>query len=467
MAEDKNKARNEAEKRRHTARKPGFENRPARPKKPAPKQGRGSPLDWLKTATTKDKLLVGGISGLVVLLLVLLLVVALRPPRSEVVAPSYDLAGSETERVLEVDSLPEKLDTAQYVGTVLPVTADAGMEYCEETLFLGDSNTERMMYYSDVTGVRLENCIGVASMGITTFKTNSCVRFEGHSKSYTMAQAVGILQPKRVVITFGTNNAGLNIDTFTSHYKDALDEIKREYPHADIIIGAVFPVDQYRQNTSITMKSIDKMNVALAALAKQEEVKYLNWHEAILDTEIGHSGFEYTLQDGVHLTRKGMDAIFTYFRTHAYITEDTRPSLKPVPKRVGVQPGIVTQDPYKVPGPIDWSKYEDSSSESSGSGSDSDISRSSSSKAPASSSSKAPSSSEVPSSSQPPASSSSSSEAPSSSSAASSSSEEQASSSVAPSSSSEEQAEPGGEAAATGGGPIGLGRWLQRMFGYK
>lgn len=256
-----------------------------------------------------------------------------------------------------------QIDKAAYPDTVLSLSDDAGIEYAEETLFLGDSNTERMLYYSDVTGVTTENGIGVVSMGITTFSTQLCASFKGYGQ-VTMPKAVELLQPRRVVMTFGTNNVGMEIDRFIEYYEAAIDAVLEAYPHTYIIIGSIFPVDQYRQNTAITMKRIDQMNQALAEMAQRKEVKFLNWSEAILDEETGHSLFEATIQDGVHLTRAGMENIFDYFRTHSYIVEDTRPALTDIPERQAVQPGTITQDPNKVAGPIDWSKETSSSSQS-------------------------------------------------------------------------------------------------------
>ena len=47
----------------------------------------------------------------------------------------------------------------------------------------------------------------------------------------------------------------------------------------------------------------------------------------------------------------GMDTMFNYFRTHAYITEDKRPKpLKDVPEREETPTGIITEDPIAVRG---------------------------------------------------------------------------------------------------------------------
>ncbi|MEG2192851.1 MAG: Ig-like domain-containing protein, partial [Oscillospiraceae bacterium] len=55
--------------------------------------------------------------------------------------------------------------------------------------------------------------------------------------------------------------------------------------------------------------------------------------------------------DGVHLNKAGMQAMFDYIRTHAYITKDTRPKpLTKVPKRDETPTGIISQDPLAVRG---------------------------------------------------------------------------------------------------------------------
>ncbi len=242
---------------------------------------------------------------------------------------------------------------------VLPKTQDAGLQYAKDTLFLGDSNTERMLYYADVTGVTLENGFGVVSMGIGTFATQGCARFEGVDGLLTMPEVVKLLQPRRVVMTFGTNNVGMRVDGFVALYEEALAAVKRACPETDIIVGGIFPVDQYRQNTSITMKGIDAMNEALAKMCKDEGVYFLNWGEAMLDESIGYSLFESTIQDGVHLSRAGMQAIFEYFRTHS-LPEAPGGAAPPkaTAKRIATAPGVIRQDGKKQPGPIDWAKVE-------------------------------------------------------------------------------------------------------------
>lgn len=273
-------------------------------------------------------------------------------------APEVEYPALSPDVPVEVeayDPTANAINKSSYAKTILPVTKDAGVQYVEETLFLGDANTKRMMRYRDTTGVTINNGVG-AEMGIDDFLTRPCATFEGKG-AITMPEAVAIMQPKRVVINFGTSNADMEIDAFIEHYNAAIAEVKERYPYSDIIIGAVFPVDIYRKHTEVSMKAIDQMNLALVELAEDTGCKFLNWDTALRDSETGFSAFEYTVQDGVHLSRAGMEAAFTYFRTHSYVAEDTRPKpLKKIPARLDAAPKLIKNDPKKISGPIDWDK---------------------------------------------------------------------------------------------------------------
>ena len=264
-------------------------------------------------------------------------------------ASGQQTAWSEPEADQEYDAEQGKLDKDQYGSTVLAETEDAGQEYLDETLFIGDSNTVRMMAYGHTT---LSNTIGVISMGIQHVPTKKCVYFTDRSGAVTIPEAVAIMQPKRIVITFGTNNTiGWSSDVFVSEYKVALEAITDAWPYADIIINAVPPVDKLRQNTGITMQTIDSFNQALAEMAEELGYKFLDSSEALKDEDTGFAKTDYTISDGVHLSKKGMQTLFDYVRTHSYETEDRRPKpLKTVPGRKETPPDIITEDPLAVRG---------------------------------------------------------------------------------------------------------------------
>ena len=134
-------------------------------------------------------------------------------------------------------------------------------------------------------------------------------------------------------------------------YKEALAAIHEAYPYADIIVNAVPPLDKQRENTRLTMQRVDEFNKAIAEMAKEEGYKFLNSSEALKDEKTGFAKTDYTIGDGVHLSKKGMEAYVNYIKTHAYITEDTRPKpLNKVPAREETPTGIISQDPIAVRG---------------------------------------------------------------------------------------------------------------------
>ena len=260
---------------------------------------------------------------------------------------------TEKEPVNEVDQTydkdKEKLDVEQFGNTILETTKDAGQEYIDGTLFIGDSNTVRTQVYGYT---KWDNVVAAMSMGVQHIPNLKMTYFKGMKNPVSVPEAVKIIQPQRIIITFGTNNTvGYKLEDFIKMYKDGLDAIVKAWPHADIIINSVPPVDKERENVSIKMQTIDEYNKALAELAKEEGYKFLNSAEALKDEKTGFAKKDFTIGDGVHLSKKGMDALFEYIRTHAYITEDRRPKpLKPVPERDETPTGVITEDPLAVRG---------------------------------------------------------------------------------------------------------------------
>lgn len=244
-------------------------------------------------------------------------VIAAAPEANEVADSDYD----QTAAVI---------DKEVFDGTVLIEDEDAGQEYLDETLFIGDSNTVRMSALGYVTE---ENSLAAVSMGIQHVLSSNCMNFQGYGY-VSVPTAVKLMQPKRIIITYGTNNAYSSPDTFIEWYKDALSAIREEWDYADIIINAVPPVSKTRSYPQITMKTIDEFNLKLAELAKEEGYYFLNSSEALKGPD-GYAAEGYMERDGIHLSAEGMDALMEYIRTHPLETEDRRPTpLKNVPKHI-------------------------------------------------------------------------------------------------------------------------------------
>ena len=276
---------------------------------------------------------------------------------SLVLIGGIDLDGADAQSVSTVDSASmvvesgydkeeNTIDTQAYTSTILEQSADAGDSYVDETLFLGDSNTARMYRMFDYCSY--DNAIGSVGMTAKSLVTFACVQVSTSSGYITMPQAVAKLQPRRVILTFGTNdlNPGYKAADFVKNYRTGIEAIVTAYPSADIIVNAIPPIGQQHSNQSLTQTQVDEYNKALVEMCQAKGWKFLNSAEVLKDSVTGYakSGYVET-SDGIHLTRTAMDALFNYIRTHSYITEDDRPALTTIPKHTGDKDAVV----YTVP----------------------------------------------------------------------------------------------------------------------
>lgn len=283
--------------------------------------------------------ILGAASLLLVLLIVIIVMSALNGSSAESDTPpvAESIATSAPEDAT-YDKDANSISKSEFDGVVLSQTDDAGAEYIDETLFVGDSNTARMYLFGPVT---LQNSLGASSMGIQhVVNQNACMYFSGYSSPISVVKSIGLLQPRRIYINYGTNNTGWDTETFINYYTQALDMVHSAYKYSDIVIVGVFPVAKIRTYTSITMQKIDDFNTALAALAKEKGYYYLDSKEALADAT-GYATASYMENDGIHLTKAGMAAYMEYVRTHALDTEDTRPALNSIPKHSQTTPDTV------------------------------------------------------------------------------------------------------------------------------
>lgn len=291
-------------------------------------------------------------AGLIILILAILIAVflVLISVRNFKHRNTRETAIPSASAVPSSDASAEIIQEGEFDGTLLPETEDAGKDYVDSTLFLGDSNTARFLKVTDSEGntfTKLNNTIGVVGMGIDAISTLPCMDFS--TGRYTMPQSVKILQPERVIITFGTNNlSGTSTDAsdFITRYTAQIEAVESAYPSADIIINSIPPIGRVNQYPNVSMKQIDAYNKAIAEMCQKYGWKFLNSSETLKDASTGYARDGYTVSDGLHLSSEGLEALFFYIRTHAWITEDDRPKpLASIPTVIGVPDGLIQINP--------------------------------------------------------------------------------------------------------------------------
>lgn len=242
------------------------------------------------------------------------------------------------------------LDASKYGDAVLGTTDDAGKEYIDETLFVGDSNTYRYYQYALL---ELDQVVAVEGLGIQSFTTDKSIYFKGDDAGYSIPEAIAKMKPRRVIVMMGTNNADgtMSASDFASNYRTALEAIKTAYPYTDIIVAAVPPIpEDHSSYPSMSMDTINQFNEALAQLCADNDYKFLNISEILVDTN-GYGKAQYYLAGDIHLKKDALTAIMDYARTHAYLgTEDRRPDTDNIPERRKTgSTGTVTATPTPTP----------------------------------------------------------------------------------------------------------------------
>lgn len=233
------------------------------------------------------------------------------------------------------EDISDHYQISETSAALLPETADAGESYQKETLFLGDSNTVRL-YANGL--ISLQQFCAKEGIGTHAALNEGIVTFKKDSSTYTIAQAVAKMKPRRVVIMLGTNDTGMSVDEFIKNYTALVQAIQESYPYTDIIVNTVPPVPANHANyPHMDQTKIDDFNMALLSMCEQMGLKFLNSAEALKDAN-GYGREDYYQTGDIHLKPVGLKAMLSYLRTHAYQTDDRRPDTANIPTRAEYTP---------------------------------------------------------------------------------------------------------------------------------
>lgn len=219
-------------------------------------------------------------------------------------------------------SLPE--DDGQPDNTPIPTrlaeTADAGIEYQDKFVFLGDSTTYGLKYYGVLSGGENTTQVWTPESGTLTLSNQSIatIVYPETGEQITIAEAAGRKQPEYMLITLGVNGVSfMDEEYFTSEYTSLVKSIQQASPNTKIILNSIYPVaSNYEYLSSINNELIAQANVWIENIAASTGVRFMNTYEAIVGSD-GWLPQEYQT-DGLHLNTEGFNIILNYLRTHEY-----------------------------------------------------------------------------------------------------------------------------------------------------
>lgn len=205
---------------------------------------------------------------------------------------------------------------AQPMDGAVPASDPVNSTYFDDAIFLGDSITTGIALYhiADNAAVVAENGIGPGNI-----LTKACIDVDGSGNYLTVLDAAKTYgERSKVYIMLGGNGIGAEKNTFIHNYKQFLDAVKAQYPHAIIYVQSITPVTADYTNPfvdDLNNAKIDEYNHAIFALTQQEDVYYLDINSVFKD-ENGALPKEASPVDGMHFSPEYYAKWFDYLKTH-------------------------------------------------------------------------------------------------------------------------------------------------------
>ncbi len=207
-----------------------------------------------------------------------------------------------------------------HADVILPATPDAGPDYQDKLIFVGDSLTAHLKSRGVLTGGQATTQVWTTESNMLNLKPGihtQKIVFPGTGELLTIAEAAARAKPEILVITLGTDwgVAYLGEADFKSCYAGLIMEIQKASPGTQIVLQSIFPVT--KGCTVLDNTKIDTANKWVKAVAAENRCRYLDT-QSILKDETNCLKADYCNSgDGIHLATEAYVAILTYIRTHA------------------------------------------------------------------------------------------------------------------------------------------------------
>ncbi len=204
--------------------------------------------------------------------------------------------------------------SAEIGGAISKTDKAEDWDYFDDTVMVGDSITYGMASYGYLNFNHVFAKIGLHQ---GTALTSKCV-YTSKTNGYSISDALKIVKPGKIYVTLGINAIySYKADWFYNNYRALINKIKNASPESAIIIQSIFPVTQnwaINNGKPNCNQYIAYANQKLSELAKEENCLFLHTYEDLTD-ENGFLKPEFS-GDGIHLSRKGYEAVFNYILTH-------------------------------------------------------------------------------------------------------------------------------------------------------
>lgn len=112
--------------------------------------------------------------------------------------------------------------------------------------------------------------------------------------------SITALQASRLFLMTGVNDLiFVGPEEVLVNYAKILDQLQRECPHTEVFVQSILPVNNKVRQNGIRNQDILAVNQAIAKMAEERGMTYLNLHTLLCD-ENGRLAAKFT-HDGIHL----------------------------------------------------------------------------------------------------------------------------------------------------------------------
>ena len=203
----------------------------------------------------------------------------------------------------------------------LTETEDAGREYLDKIIFLGECTTYGIGYYyrHGYTELCPSSQVWTPKEGYMYLAKHATakINYTLTGEQLSIVECAKRSRPEILIITLGLNGFGaFTEESYKNHLRTLTLSIREASPNTEVILNTIYPVaDSYAYQSLINNEKICEFNGWIESLAEELGCRFLNGFEALaVDGKLPEK-----LQngDGLHLAGEAYALVMQYIRTHA------------------------------------------------------------------------------------------------------------------------------------------------------
>ena len=221
------------------------------------------------------------------------------------------------------ESAPQESSREQSRPQPQPAGAPVESSWFDDALFIGDSVTLKLSYYSDYGSLGNAEFLCAGSLGYNNAQMglyeSGNVHPEYRGEKVLVDEGAAIINPAKIFIMLGMNDIGLyGVDGAVEGMKVITDRIASKCPNAVIYVQSVTPMLENMQLSDLNNRTIAEFNSKIQPICEQRGYKYLDIASA-MDDGRGNLVYEYCGDPtamGLHFSDKGCEVWVDYLKTH-------------------------------------------------------------------------------------------------------------------------------------------------------